>query len=101
MNKKLKEIITQPQQSDMGHGNGYVKGIDNCTLKEILDFYAKNNNWGTICIYNKDKIVRKFDYDTYNNNIFYHHLSGWQYKLPVIKVLFQYCFMQKDINIYV
>ena len=97
----MKEIITKPQQSDMGSGFGYVEGASGRTLQEILDFYEKNSNeWGTVCIHRYGSIMRKFDYDTYNNNVFYHHLSGWEYQLQVKEVKFDYCFMNKDIDIY-
>ena len=97
----MKEIITGPQTSDMGFGYGYVEGATGRTLEEVLNFYANNSKtWGTVCIYGEDDIVRKFDYDTYNNKIFYHHLSGWEYQLIVKKVKFDYCFMNKNIDIY-
>lgn len=97
----MREVITRPQKSDMGSGYGYVDGAVGCTLKEILDFYVKNSkNWGTVCIHRKRDIVRKFDYDTYNHNVFYHNLSGWEYQLTVKEVKFNYCFINKDIDIY-
>ena len=97
----MREVIANPQKSDMGSGFGYVEGAVDCTLKEILSFYANNSkDWGTVCIYKNGNIVRKFDYDTYNNNVFYHHLSGWEYQLIVKEVKFAYCFMNKDIDIY-
>lgn len=97
----MREVITRPQMSDMGSGFGYVEGAVGCTLEEVLNFYAKNSkDWGTVCIHRKNNIVRKFDYDTYNNNIFYHHLSGWEYNLTVEEVKFDYCFMNKNIDIY-
>ena len=99
--KTIREVITRPQMSDMGSGFGYVEGVVGAPLKEILNFYAENSsNWGTVCIHRNDNIVRKFDYDTYNNNTFYHHLSGWEYQLTVKEVKFNYCFMNKDIDIY-
>lgn len=97
----MKKIITNPQKSDMGSGFGYVDGAAGCTLKEVLNFYANNSkNWGTICIHRKGDTIRKFDYDTYNNNVFYHHLDGWEYQLTVKEVKFDYCFMKEDIDIY-
>lgn len=98
----LKEIITHPQTSDMGSGWGYLEGAPGCTLEQILEFYHKNSrSWGTITIYGRNSdIVRKFDYDTYNNSEFYHHLSGWQYESMVKEVKFSYCFMSQDIDIY-
>lgn len=99
--KVIREVITKPQKSDMGSGFGYVDGITGCSLEEILEFYAKNNKtYGTVCIYRNGNIVRKFDYDTYNNNIFYHNLSAWKYQLTIKEVKFEYCFMNKNIDIY-
>lgn len=99
--KVIREVITDPQKSDMGSGFGYVEGVVGCTLKEVLDFYAKNSkNWGVVHIYRNGNIVRRFDYDTYNNNIFYHNLSGWAYQLTVKETKFSYCYMNKDIDIY-
>lgn len=99
--KVIREVITTPQKSDMGSGFGYVEGAAGCTLREVLDFYEKNNkNWGTVSIYINGKIVRKFDYDTYNNNQFYHNLSGWEYQMTVKEVNFDYCYMFKNIDIY-
>lgn len=97
----MKKIITNPQKSDMGSDFGYVDGAAGCTLEEVLNFYSKNSNsWGTVCIYSKGKIVRKFDYNTYSDNVFYHHLSGWEYKLIVKEAKFDYCFMSEDLDIY-
>lgn len=97
----MKEVITSPQKLDMGGGSGYVEGAAGCTLKEVLEFYAKNSKtWGVVCIHRKGDIVRKFDYDTYNSNVFYHYLNGWEYYLTVKEVKFDYCFMNKDIDIY-
>lgn len=99
--KVIREVITNPQKSDMESGFGYVEGAVGCHLEQILDFYAKNNKtWGTVCVRRNGNIIRKFDYDTYNKNIFYHHLSGWEYQLTVKEVKFEYCFMLKDIDIY-
>lgn len=98
----IKEIITDPQISDMGCGFGCVEGATGRILEEVLNFYANNSKtWGTVCIHGEDDIIRKFDYDTYNNEIFYHNLSGWEYQLIVKEVKFYYCFMNKDINIYI
>ena len=97
----MREVITRLQKSDMGSGCGYVDGTVDFTLKEVLDFYAKNSkSWGTVCIHRKGDIVRKFDYDTYNNNVFHHNLNGLEYQLTVKEAKFNYCFMNKDIDIY-
>lgn len=97
----MKKIITTPQMSDMGSGFGYIEGATGRTLEEVLDWYANNTKtWGVICIYRNNDIIRKFDYNTHSDNIFYHHLSGWEYKLSVKEVKFNYCFMGEDIDIY-
>jgi len=97
----MKKIVTEPQKSDMGSGFGYIEGAAGCTLKQVLDWYAKNTKtWGVVCILSGGKIIRKFDYNTWNNNIFYHHLNGWEYKLTVKEAKFDYCFMSEDIDIY-
>ena len=98
----MKEGVTKPQTCDMGSGFGYVDGVAGHTLKDVLDFYAEHSNdWGTVSIYRNGSIVRKFDYDTYNKCIFYHHLNGWEYRFKITEVTFTYCFMNKDIEIYV
>ena len=97
----MKEVITNPQKSDMGSGFGYVEGAVGCTLGQILRFcYRNSKDWGTVCIHRDSDIIRKFDYDTFNDNIFYHHLCGWEYQLIVKEVKFNYCFMNKNIDIY-
>lgn len=97
----MKRVVTVPQGSDMGEGFGYIEGATGCTLKEVLDFYAKNSKtWGAICIRRNGAIIRKFDYDTFNNNIFYHHLTGWDYESIVKEAKFRYCFMSEDVEIY-
>ena len=95
----MKRIVTRPQKSDMGSGFGYIDAVD-CTLEELLDFYAKNKTWGTVCIHKNGEILRKFDYDTFNKSIFYHNLNGWEYKRTVKKAEFKYCFMNEDLDIY-
>lgn len=97
----MKEVITQPQMSDMGIGEGIIADAAGHTLREVLDFCAKNStDWGTVCIYDGKEIIRKFDYNLYNDNIFYHHLEGWQYQKTVEEVTFNYCFMGKNIDIF-
>ena len=97
----MKKIITNPQKSDMGSGFGHVDGAAGCILEEVLNFYSKNSKtWGTVCIYRKGDIIRKFDYDTYNNNVFYYNLNGREYKLIVKEAKFNYCFMNEDLDIY-
>ena len=100
----MKRIIDIPQTSDMGHGFGHIEVEQNAvTLEEALKWLQLNQKtWGTITIYRgSNNIVRCFDYDLYNNNIFYHHLSGWQYNYIVEKIEFDYCFMLESIDIYV
>ena len=97
----MKKVITIPQKSDMGSGFGYIEGAVGCNLEEVLNFYGKNTKtWGTVCIYRNDEVIRKFDYDTYNNKIFYHHLNRSEYQLTVKETKFEYCFMLEDIDIY-
>ena len=96
----MQENIIYPQQSDMGNGKGeYI--FSNMTLRQVLDWFKQNlHDWGTITIqFNNGDVLRKFDYDLYNNSQFYHHLS-WEYSLLVEKIEFYYCFMNKDIIIY-
>lgn len=100
----MKRIIDRPQMSDMGSGFGHIEIEQNAvTLEEALKWLQQNQKtWGTITIYRgSNDIVRCFDYDLYNNNIFYHHLNGWQYGYIVKKIEFNYCFMGEDIDIYV
>ena len=92
--------IIEKQTCDMGHGKGeYI--FSNMTLRQVLDWFKQNlHDWGTIIIQFKNgDILRKFDYDLYNDSQFYHHLS-WEYNLLVEKIEFYYCFMNKDIIIY-
>lgn len=99
----MKRVIDKPQVSDMGSGFGHIECPEDTTLKEILDWIQANmRTWGTVTIFqHTDGVVRCFDYDLYNNKIFYHHLSSWQYGAIVRKVEFNYCFMSEDIDIYV
>lgn len=103
----MKNKIIKPQTSDMGCGFGEIEGAAGSTLKEVLEFCATEKTYGCVTIYRKFKIpnsrkeiVRKFDYDLYNHNIFYHNLSGWEYSLIVKEAIFDYCFMSKNIEIY-
>ena len=98
----MKRVITVQQKSDMGSGFGYISDVSGCTLKEVLDFCANNDKlWGVVSIYDRNEnVVRKFDYDTYSKNIFYHHLSGWEYKFIVREAVFTYRFTNQDIDIY-
>lgn len=99
----MKRIIDMPQKSDMGSGWGHYEFTAGITLREALDELHKTlKPWGTITIFrDTTDVVRCFDFDLYNDKIFYHHLSGWQYNYTVRKVLFDYCFMSENIDIYV
>ena len=99
----MERVIIEHQKSDMGHGWGHYTGATGLTLKQVLDeLHSTLKSWGMITIYKgSDDIVRCFDFDLYNNKIFYHNLSGWQYNYSVRKVEFKYCFMSEDIDIYV
>lgn len=99
----MKRIVDTPQIPDMGSGYGHIDIPENTTLKEVLDWIYKNEkSWGTITIYYmNNEIIRCFDYDLFNKNIFYHHLAGWQYSRTIQKVKFDYCFMYENIDIYI
>lgn len=98
----MERIIDRPQISDMGSGFGHIAVSTDTTLKEALMWISQNQKtWGTVTIYNNKGIIRRFDYDLYNNNIFYHHLDGWQYNKIVQQIKFNYCFMSEDIDIYI
>ena len=96
----MQEHIIHSQQSDMGNGYGeYI--FSNITLKQALKWFKENlHDWGTIKIqFKNNEILRKFDYDLYNKSYFYYNLS-WEGSLSVKKIEFYYCFMNKDIIIY-
>ena len=96
----MKEVILRPQESDMGSGYGYIEGAEGRTLREVLDFCSeKIKAWGVVDILKDSTMLRKFDYNTYNDNIFYHLLAGWEYTLKVKEASFDYCFMNKNITI--
>lgn len=100
INNTMKENIIYTQQSDMGSGYGeYI--FSNITLRQALKWFEENlYDWGVITIqFRNGDILRKFDYDLYNNSQFYHHLS-WEYNLLIEKIEFNYCFMNRDIIIY-
>lgn len=98
----MQRIIDKPQACDMGHGSGHIEMPIPVTLEKVLNWLQENAySWGVITIYNKDnKIIRRFDFDLYNNSLFYHHLNGWHYTTIVKEVKFNYCFMSEDIDIY-
>lgn len=94
--------ITQPQKSDMGSSFGYIENSHGIPLQEVLNWIESNTiTWGIVTIYNNEgNIIRKFDYDLYNSNQFFHWLNGWQYSNLVEKVRFEDCFMCRDFDIY-
>ena len=98
----MQEHIIEEQTCDMGHGRGEYLFSAHTTLEQALKWFKNNlRTWGTIVIKKKDyEILRLFDYDLYNQNCFYHHLNGWEYNFPVKKIEFYYCFMSRDIHIY-
>lgn len=102
----MKEIITEPQVYDMGHGYGILADIDNCTLKDVLDFFENSKTWGIITVYSeRGEIIRKFDYSVdYDvkdkNKEFYHNFYSWDYSSQVKKVKFMYCYCRREIEIY-
>lgn len=82
-------------------GFGHIEDCNGKSLKDVLNWIRESTfSWGELIIYKDKKIIRRFDYDLYNAKQFYHHLSGWDYNTPVKEVKFEYCFMKKDINIY-
>lgn len=96
----MKRTITHPQTCDMGSGFGIIEFEPNATLGDILKFYKQNvKTWGTCTIkYADGKILRKFDFDLYNNRTFYYHLS-WELDIKVKEVKFDYCFMSENLTI--
>ena len=97
----MTRVIISPQKSDMGYGCGEILTED-ATLKEFFDYFKKETNaWGTMTIYYPSgEIVRKFDYELYNSNIFYCNIDGWIMKYKVDKAVFKYCFMSEDYEVY-
>lgn len=98
----MKFAIDTPQQSDMGSGFGHIEGCNGKSLKDVLNWIKETTlSWGELTIYKDKQIIRCFDYDLYSKaKQFYHNLSGWDYDTPVKEVKFEYCFMNKDIDIY-
>jgi hypothetical protein len=96
----MERIVTRPQACDMGSGFGYIKINEKTTLKELLDYYRQNaRTWGTCLIkYKNGEVLRKFDFDIYNNNQFYYKLS-WELDFLVQEAKFEYCFMSEDLTI--
>lgn len=96
----MRKVITNPQTCDMGSGFGKIEFEPGATLREVLEFYKNNSRtWGECTIqYKSGEILRRFDYDVYNNNIFYYNLS-WELDYKVAEAKFQYCFMGEDLTI--
>lgn len=98
----MKRVITEPQKSDMGDGFGIYEFEKEDSLYDFLEWYKQcNHTWGRITIFDKKgQILRKFDYDLYDENQFYIHLSGWEYDLSLKEIKFNYCFMCENVEIY-
>ena len=98
----MKRIVIEPQKSDMGEGFGNYEFDEGKNLGDFLNWSERHaRTWGTITIFNQNnKILRKFDFDLYNKQIFYHYLSRWEYELKLKKIEFNYCFMSEDVEIY-
>lgn len=98
----MKKVITHPQASDMGDGRGYIEFAPNTSLGEILIWYKANSEtWGECIIkYSDGRILRRFDYNTYNKEInqFYYYLT-WELGFIVKEATFCYCFMSEDLTI--
>ena len=95
----MKKVITVPQACDMGDGRGIIEFNEGTTVGEILEFYKRNSrSWGLCTIIHKGEILRKFDFDIYNNNIFYTHLT-WEKDFKVKEAEYSYCFMNEDLTI--
>lgn len=100
----ITEKTTIPQASNCGMGWGILEGIQNKSLKEVLEFIKENfKTWGTCSILDisDNTVIRKFDYDLYNNDnkIFYYHHLNWELGQKVHKVKFSFCYMKRDITI--
>lgn len=96
----MQRVITRKQTCDMGSGFGKIELEPKTTLKQVCDYIVKNfHSWGVCTIkYSNEEVLRKFDYDLYNNNIFFYHF-GWESNLIVKEVKFDFCFMQENITI--
>lgn len=100
----MEKVIIIPQKSDMGCGFGEFKFNEEDSLRDFFKFFIDNiKAWGTITISWDDdkKIIRKFDYDLWNNKILYHNIDGWILKAKLKKVTFSYCFMSEDYEIFI
>ena len=97
----MERKIISPQTCDMGHGNGKFLCPNGTTLEDFLKWYKEHSKtWGVITIINREgKIIRKFDYDLYNSNIYYYHLS-WERSLTIKEISFLYCWMMEEVEIH-
>lgn len=96
----IKPITIYPQKSDMGSDYQIYEFTEETSLEAVL-IWIKNNlsTWGVITIKtNNGEVVRKFDYDLYNDQQFYHHLN-WERLKKVDKMSSHSCFMNCDIDI--
>ena len=99
----MERVIDRPQMSEMGNGWGHYELPENIDLMEVLYELRKTlKSWGIVTIYRgTDDIIRCFDFNLYNDKIFYHHLTGTEYIYTVREVKFTYCYMSENIDIYV
>lgn len=73
----IKEIVTSHQTENYGWATSEFIFTEPTTLHQVLEWIEKTHQeWGIITIYDRNYcILRKFDYDLYNNKIFYYHLN--------------------------
>ena len=95
----MKRIITEPH---MGSGFGIYKFEKGKVLYDFLEWHKNNSRtWGVISIFDKQgNYIRIFDYDLYDDEVYYHYLSCGEYDLPLREIKFNYCLMREDIQIY-
>ena len=95
---KAKQIY--PQTCDMGSDYQIYEFTEETSLQETLIWIKHNlSAWGTVTIKtNNGEIIRKFDYDLYNDKQFYCNLS-WEKLKKVKKISSHSCFMSCDIDI--
>ena len=98
----MEKIITRPQTCDMGSGYGEITFNENDTLQDFFNFFVKEiKSWGVMTVYAPNKeIMRKFDYNLYNDKQFYQHISGWALSDKIDKITFDYCFMNENYYVY-
>lgn len=98
----IRKIIDRPQKSDMGSGFGHYEISEHTSLAEVLNWIEKNENcWGDIRFYRDGKFLCKISYGNYFNEEFPPVASMIKEdNILVAQVKFDYCFMKKDIDIY-